>query len=47
MATLANTATTIESAAQTVFKNEPFVDFTRLENVRAMREALDLSLIHI
>jgi 1-pyrroline-5-carboxylate dehydrogenase len=41
MATLANTATTIESAAQTVFKNEPFVDFTRLENVRAMREALD------
>jgi 1-pyrroline-5-carboxylate dehydrogenase len=41
MATLANTATTVESAAQTVFKNEPFVDFTRLENARAMREALD------
>ena len=33
--------TTVESAAQTVFKNEPFVDFTRLENQRAMREALD------
>jgi 1-pyrroline-5-carboxylate dehydrogenase len=34
-------ATTVESAATTTFKNEPFTDFTRLENVRAMREALD------
>src|SRR5208337_3650821 len=34
-------ATTVESSALTPFKNEPFVDFTRLENVRAMREALD------
>jgi 1-pyrroline-5-carboxylate dehydrogenase len=34
-------ATTVESAARTTFKNEPFVDFTRHENVRAMREALD------
>ncbi|MDR3764944.1 MAG: L-glutamate gamma-semialdehyde dehydrogenase [Acidobacteriota bacterium] len=42
MATLQGvTATTVESAATTVFKNEPFTDFTRLENARAMREALD------
>jgi 1-pyrroline-5-carboxylate dehydrogenase len=34
-------ATTVESSALTVFKNEPLVDFTRVENVRAMREALD------
>jgi len=34
-------ATTVESSAFTPFKNEPFVDFTRLENVRAMHEALD------
>jgi 1-pyrroline-5-carboxylate dehydrogenase len=43
MATIQSTvaATTLESAANTTFKNEPFVDFTRLENTRAMREALD------
>ncbi len=43
MATVQSTvaATTVESSALTVFKNEPFVDFTRLDNVRAMREALD------
>jgi 1-pyrroline-5-carboxylate dehydrogenase len=34
-------ATTVESSALTKFKNEPLVDFTRLDNVRAMREALD------
>jgi 1-pyrroline-5-carboxylate dehydrogenase len=34
-------ATTVESSGFTPFKNEPFVDFTRSENVRAMREALD------
>lgn len=34
-------ATTVESSALTPFINEPFVDFTRMENVRAMREALD------
>ncbi len=34
-------ATTVESSGFTQFKNEPFVDFTRMENVRAMREALD------
>ena len=34
-------ATTVESSGSTMFKNEPFVDFTRMENVRAMREALD------
>lgn len=34
-------ATTVESSALTPFKNEPLVDFTRLDNVRAMREALD------
>jgi 1-pyrroline-5-carboxylate dehydrogenase len=34
-------ATTVESSALTSFKNEPLVDFTRLDNVRAMREALD------
>jgi 1-pyrroline-5-carboxylate dehydrogenase len=43
MATVQNSvvATTVESSALTPFKNEPFVDFTRLDNVRAMREALD------
>jgi 1-pyrroline-5-carboxylate dehydrogenase len=34
-------ATTVESSALTTFKNEPLVDFTRLDNVRAMHEALD------
>jgi 1-pyrroline-5-carboxylate dehydrogenase len=34
-------ATTVESSAFAPFKNEPFVDFTRHENIRAMREALD------
>jgi 1-pyrroline-5-carboxylate dehydrogenase len=34
-------ATTVETAATTVFKNEPFTDFSRLENQRAMREALE------
>ncbi len=34
-------ATTVESSALTPFINEPSVDFTRMENVRAMREALD------
>jgi 1-pyrroline-5-carboxylate dehydrogenase len=34
-------ATTVESSGFTQFKNEPLVDFTRMENVRAMREALD------
>jgi 1-pyrroline-5-carboxylate dehydrogenase len=34
-------ATTVESASKTTYKNEPFVDFTRLDNARAMREALD------
>jgi len=34
-------ATTVESSVLTKFKNEPLVDFTRLDNVRAMREALD------
>jgi 1-pyrroline-5-carboxylate dehydrogenase len=34
-------ATTVESSAFAPFKNEPFVDFTRHENIRAMHEALD------
>ena len=34
-------ATTVESSALTPFKNEPLVDFTRHENARAMRAALD------
>jgi len=43
MATLESSmaATTVASSALTTFKNEPFVDFTRAENARAMREALD------
>ncbi len=43
MATIENSvaATTVESSALNPFINEPFVDFTRLDNVRAMREALD------
>jgi 1-pyrroline-5-carboxylate dehydrogenase len=44
MASVQNTvaATTVESAGLTEFKNEPFLDFSRMENVRAMREALDM-----
>ncbi len=34
-------ATTVESSAFAPFKNEPSIDFTRLENVRAMQQALD------
>ena len=34
-------ATTVESSALTPFQNEPLVDFTRHENARAMRAALD------
>jgi len=43
MATVQNSvaATTVETSGFTPFKNEPFVDFARLENARAMREALD------
>jgi 1-pyrroline-5-carboxylate dehydrogenase len=33
--------TTVESSALKPFKNEPFTDFSRHENARAMREALD------
>jgi len=31
----------VESSALAPFKNEPFIDFKRAENVRAMREALE------
>ena len=43
MATVENSvaATTVESSALTAFRNEPLVNFTRAENARAMREALD------
>jgi len=43
MATIENSvaATTLESSARTPFLNEPFIDFTHLENVRSMRDALD------
>ena len=43
MATVQNlvAATTVESSALVPFKNEPLLDFTRHENVRAMRAALD------
>jgi 1-pyrroline-5-carboxylate dehydrogenase len=43
MATVQNSvaATTVESSSFAPFKNEPLVDFTRLENVRAMQQALD------
>ncbi|MGA3125668.1 MAG: L-glutamate gamma-semialdehyde dehydrogenase [Candidatus Korobacteraceae bacterium] len=43
MATVQNSvaATTVESSVFAPFRNEPFVDFTRLENVRAMQQALD------
>ncbi len=34
-------ATTGEGSSVTPFVNEPFVDFTRVENARAMRDALD------
>src|SRR5471032_540474 len=43
MATVLNSvaATTVANSASTAFTNEPFVDFTRSENIRAMRDALD------
>lgn len=40
MATFAETPTTFATKALAPFKNEPFIDFSKGENARAMREAI-------